>query len=96
MKVVPYEEFVREDTERAVEAQKKADGNGQAFFDGAKWCRDNLGQYVMELTTCRDCVFSHRLHGSLFCRQLRRSYNPETEVLVREDDFCSFAMRKEG
>ena len=94
MKVVPYDEFMKADSDRALEAQLKADGRSKEFFDGADWCRENVGDYAVELVTCKDCIYSHKLHRALFCRQFRRAYNPETEIMVDDTGFCAFAIKK--
>lgn len=95
MKIVPYDEFVTDDVVRAVQAARTADEKRSAdFFEGAQWCRDNMSGYVRELTTCGECIFSHKLHRDLFCRQLRRSSVPETEIRVEATDFCSFGIRR--
>ena len=95
MKIIPYDEFLKGDSDRALEAEMKADGRSREFFEGADWCRANVGSYAVELVTCKDCVYSHKLHRNLFCRQFRRASVPETEVMVEETAFCSFAIPKE-
>lgn len=98
MKIVDYEEFIREDSMLADKAKDLAqdENTRDAFFAGAKWCRENLAGYVMELTTCKDCIFSHKIHRELFCGRLRNSTTPETELRVEAKDFCSWSIQRKA
>ena len=98
MKIVDYEEFIREDSKLADKAKDLAQDikSRDAFFAGAKWCRENLAGYVMELTTCKDCIFSHRIHRDLFCGRLRTSSTPEAELRVDPKNYCSLAIQRKA
>ena len=71
------------------------------------WLAENaikkLPSAQSEVICCEHCKHSYlfRPWGALddecesrFCRKFRQSFNTDSDLLVEDDDFCSFAERK--
>ena len=57
---------------------------------------------VEEVVRCKECEFSYTYKSSLlgssefrYCRRLRDRWNKDEDLMVEDDNFCSWAVRME-
>ena len=55
----------------------------------AEDCLHHLDTHAMRIVFCTECEYSYQFHRDLFCKRLRRSGTPLTDMRVEKTGFCS-------